>query len=83
MESRALIVNVLGALESVLPDKIGWRNQFQGINSWAPQTFTNSGSEKKENGVAARRESYRYLSLPMRGACRERRPTCKVFNVQT
>jgi hypothetical protein len=24
---------------------IGWRNRFLGINSWAPETFTNTGSD--------------------------------------
>ncbi len=27
------------------PGYIGWRNRFLGIDSWAPQTFTNTGSE--------------------------------------
>ena len=26
---------------------ISWRNRSLGIDSWAPETFTNSGSEEK------------------------------------
>ncbi len=26
------------------PGYIGWRNRFLGIDSWAPYTFTNTGS---------------------------------------
>jgi hypothetical protein len=29
---------------------IGWRNSFLGINSWAPQTFKNTGSGTQEEG---------------------------------
>jgi hypothetical protein len=29
---------------------IGWRNSFLGINSWAPQTFKNTGSGTQEKG---------------------------------
>jgi hypothetical protein len=27
------------------PGYIGWRNSFLGIDSWAPQTFKNTGSD--------------------------------------
>ncbi len=30
---------------------IGWRNRLLGIDSWAPLTFTNSGSELKKREV--------------------------------
>ncbi len=35
--------------ESIWPTYVAWRNQFLGINSWAPETHSNSGSEKTEH----------------------------------
>ncbi len=33
---------------------IGWLNSFLGINSWAPQTFKNTGSGTQEEGGGGR-----------------------------